>query len=87
MPCTLRTPLPTEAARSDILLRMLKSEEIDDDVNITSIAERTEGFSGSDLKELCRVASLQRIKELGKQPSTGEQRIIYSVCKLVVSFT
>ncbi|MCH1932944.1 hypothetical protein L9G16_22640, partial [Shewanella sp. A25] len=34
-----------------------------DNVELSGIAAQTEGFSGSDLKELCRNASLYRVRD------------------------
>ena len=33
------------------------------DVDFTSVARMTEGLSGSDLKELCRLAAMLRVRE------------------------
>lgn len=33
-----------------------------DDVDLTQVANHTEGYSGCDLKELCRLAALQCLR-------------------------
>lgn len=46
---------------------MLNTEQCDNDVDLNELAKVSNGFSGSDLQELCRVASLFRIKDLIKE--------------------
>ncbi|KAH9361827.1 hypothetical protein HPB48_003764 [Haemaphysalis longicornis] len=48
------------------------------DVNIGQIARVTEGFSGSDLRELCRNAALYRVRDLlrnEKRPAGGHREL------------
>jgi len=45
----------------------LNTEQCADDVDLHQLAITTAGFSGSDLQELCRIASLFRIKDLIKE--------------------
>lgn len=49
--------------RKEILQLVLESEPIDPDVELFNIAKITEGFSGSDLHELCRSASVYRMRD------------------------
>lgn len=42
---------------------ILKNEPTADNVEIATLAKHTEGFSGSDLQELCRNASIYRIRD------------------------
>lgn len=46
---------------------VLNTEQYSNDVDLNELAKITNGFSGSDLQELCRVASLFRIKDLIKE--------------------
>jgi len=45
----------------------LNTEQCADNVDLHQLAIMTTGFSGSDLQELCRIASLFRIKDLIKE--------------------
>lgn len=42
---------------------ILENEPISDDMDIEALAKSTEGFSGSDLRELCRNASVYRVRD------------------------
>lgn len=46
-----------------VLRLILENEPVGPDVNMEAIAKLTEGFSGSDLRELCRNASLYRVRD------------------------
>lgn len=69
-------PLPDEAGRQEFFKRVtekhasvrwsLSDEEYDD------LAKRTTNFSGSDVKALCREASLMPLRELGTRVSNVE---------------
>ena len=39
-------------------------EKIDDNLDYIRLASLTEGFSGSDIREICRTASVYRMREL-----------------------
>lgn len=58
-----RTYFQNEEQRLKVLQLILKNEPIADNVEIATIAKHTEGFSGSDLQELCRNASIYRIRD------------------------
>lgn len=63
MPAMFQVNLPTREKRLAILQLVLSKEELGEEVNLETIAKSTEGFSGSDIKELCRTASMYRVKE------------------------
>ena len=44
--------------------------QVDFNIDLKSLSEDTEGFSGSDLRELCRNASVYRVRDLIR----GEQQ-------------
>jgi len=64
MPATFKLGLPDSRGRREILATVLRMEKVGEDVDIWRIAKLTDGFSGSDLRELCRAAALLRVKEL-----------------------
>lgn len=63
MPATFHIPMPNIAQRKQILELILTNEPISDDVDIEKIGKLTDGFSGSDLRELCRNASVYRVRD------------------------
>lgn len=52
-----------EQQRLKILQLILEKEPTAENIEIATLAEHTEGFSGSDLQELCRNASMYRIRD------------------------
>lgn len=64
MPAMFHVGLPNQQQRAGIIKLVLETEGVSKDVNITKIARLTEGFSGSDLRELCRNAALYRVRDL-----------------------
>jgi len=63
MPTQFHIGLPTELQRLEILKLMLDGETASSDINLSRLATISHGFSGSDLKEMCRDASVQRIRQ------------------------
>ncbi|DBA81560.1 TPA: hypothetical protein ACH3X1_007333 [Trebouxia sp. C0004] len=61
--------LPNRQARKQILDVILSGEATAEDVSTTKIADNTEGFSGSDLRQLCTAAAMCGIRELMKATS------------------
>jgi len=39
-------------------------EKVDDNIDLARLADLTDGFSGSDLREVCRTAAVYRMREL-----------------------
>lgn len=70
MPLRFQFVVPNERDREDILRKLLKKEKIDTDVSLSSIAARTQNYTGSKLGELVRVASMQRILEVSLHTQT-----------------
>lgn len=56
--------LPTETERAEIVRVLLRDVRLDDTIDYEDIAAATTGYSGSDLKEVCRVAAMTPIREL-----------------------
>ncbi|XP_037339276.2 outer mitochondrial transmembrane helix translocase [Pungitius pungitius] len=63
MPTTFHVGLPTTRQRQDILGLILAGENLSNAINLKEIAEKTEGYSGSDLRELCRDAAMYRVRD------------------------
>ncbi|XP_013878427.1 outer mitochondrial transmembrane helix translocase [Austrofundulus limnaeus] len=63
MPATFHVGLPNTRQREDILRLILAGENLSNAVNLKEIAERTETYSGSDLRELCRDAAMYRVRD------------------------
>jgi SpoVK/Ycf46/Vps4 family AAA+-type ATPase len=63
MPAKFEIPLPNRDKRIAILKLLLNNESLESDVDVEEIADSTDAFSGSDLKELCRNAVFTRIRE------------------------
>ncbi|XP_061449136.1 outer mitochondrial transmembrane helix translocase-like isoform X1 [Rhineura floridana] len=61
MPTTFRIGLPTQKQRQDILKLILDGENMSNAVSLKEMAEKTKGYSGSDLRELCRDAAMYRV--------------------------
>lgn len=62
MPAQFHVGLPNEEQRLKIIRLVLMTETVSDDVDLNRIAKLTKGFSGSDIRELCRNASVYRIR-------------------------
>ena len=58
-PRRILVDLPDLDTRAEILEVTLAENRLDSAVNITQIAERLEGYTGSDIKEVCREAVVQ----------------------------
>eukprot|EP00055_Hartaetosiga_balthica_P018573 m.134800 g.134800 ORF g.134800 m.134800 type:complete len:809 (+) comp9735_c0_seq1:125-2551(+) len=56
-------PLPDEASRLGILKANLKKTPLDDNVDLDFLANKTHGFSGADLTEICQRACKLAIRE------------------------
>ncbi|XP_040206531.1 katanin p60 ATPase-containing subunit A1 isoform X1 [Rana temporaria] len=55
-------PLPSTPGREELLRINLKELEVADDVDIASIAHNMEGYSGADITNVCRDASLMAMR-------------------------
>jgi katanin p60 ATPase-containing subunit A1 len=55
-------PLPNKESRKELIKINLKTVEVAADVDIDEVARRTEGYSGDDLTNVCRDASLNGMR-------------------------
>ena len=73
MPATFHVGMPGAAQRRAILREVLRIEETKPDLDLNQLAGLTENFSGSALRELCRLASVYRIRELATSSEEGQE--------------
>jgi len=64
LPRAFEVGMPDKKQRSSILRVILKDENYEDGVDIDQLAALTEGYSGSDLTELCKEAAYMPIRDL-----------------------
>lgn len=64
--------LPGKKARKDILDVILAGQALDEGVDIEAVADRCEGFSGADLKQLCMAAAMRPVRELLEVPASDD---------------
>eukprot|EP00736_Rhodelphis_marinus_P006710 Rmarinus@m.3336 len=65
-------PLPDLPARQEILKIHLKDVKLSDDVDLARVAEKTDGFSGADIYNLCRDACMEPMRRLMGNQSIEE---------------
>ena len=58
----LYVPPPTLEERLEILKIYTDKIMLDDDVDLCNLAQKTENFTGADMKSLCREATLIRLR-------------------------
>lgn len=63
MPSRFHINQPAMRQREAILNLILRNENVDAHVDLGQVATSTDGFSGSDLKEMCRDAALLCVRE------------------------
>ena len=64
MPVQIQTLMPDITARAAILRAQLKNDKLSEDVDITELSIATANFSGSDIRELIRIAKQHRAKKV-----------------------
>lgn len=72
MPAQFFVGLPDEEQRLKIIRLVLMTETVSDDVDLHRMAKLTNGFSGSDIRELCRNASVYRIRNYMKNENVNQ---------------
>ncbi|KAK4007604.1 outer mitochondrial transmembrane helix translocase isoform X2 [Daphnia magna] len=63
MPASFYIGLPGTEQRRQIAQTILKNERLSTDVDLEQLARLTEGFSGSDIRELCRTAAVYGMRD------------------------
>lgn len=76
MPKRFSVSLPNMAQRERILRILLKDSEVDEkEFDLDKLVRQTDGLSGSDLKELCRDAAMNSMREYIRSNFKNGQRI------------
>jgi len=57
-------PLPGKKARLEMLKMHLGGQPCSDDLDVESVAQNSEGFSGADIKLLCKEAAMRPVRRL-----------------------
>ncbi|KAK6158302.1 hypothetical protein DH2020_005616 [Rehmannia glutinosa] len=65
--------LPSVENREKILRTLLSKERVDEGLDFRELATMTEGYSGSDLKNLCITAAYRPVRELIQQERLKDQ--------------
>lgn len=60
----LYIPLPTIAQIVEILKIILKDTSVDSGVDLTELAKQFQGFSGADIKRVCRDAAMEHFRQV-----------------------
>eukprot|EP00903_Cladosiphon_okamuranus_P008513 g8177.t1 len=59
-------PLPTEVGRKELFRINLGDVEVDDDVDLDTLANLTDGYSGADVAIVCRDAAMMSVRRVMK---------------------
>ncbi|CAL0311405.1 unnamed protein product [Lupinus luteus] len=66
--------LPSVENREKILRTLLEKDKVDKGLDFKELATMTEGYSGSDLKNLCTTAAYRPVRELIRQEILKDQK-------------
>ncbi|KAK8659022.1 hypothetical protein V6N13_029237 [Hibiscus sabdariffa] len=83
LPRRLMVNLPDAANRAKILKVILAKEELSPDIDFDAVASMTEGYSGSDLKNLCVTAAHHPIKEILEREKKNRGEIELRLAQVV----
>lgn len=72
MPATFHIGLPNAAQRRAIFQRVMAMEAVNKNIDYIRLSQLTEGFSGSDIRETCRAASVYRMREMARAENVSD---------------
>jgi ATPase family AAA domain-containing protein 1 len=75
LPRRILVDLPDLHTRREILSVTLSGNRLDASVNLTALAEKLEGYTGSDIKEVCREAVVRVAHERAQMLERGVEAI------------
>ena len=73
LPQAFEIGIPDCRERAAILKVILRGERVEDDIDYVHIASLCEGYTGSDLLELCKKAAYFPIRDLLDQEKDGKK--------------
>ena len=73
LPQAFEIGVPNKRERAEILNVILKGERVEDIIDYDHIASLCEGYTGSDLLELCKKAAYFPIRDLLDEEKIGKQ--------------
>ncbi|XP_035845062.1 ATPase family AAA domain-containing protein 1-B-like [Helianthus annuus] len=76
LPQAFEIGIPDRKERADILKVILKGERVEEDIDLDSIAALCEGYTGSDLLELCKQAAYFPIRDLLDDEKKGKSPLL-----------
>lgn len=79
LPRRIMVDLPDLHTRQEILAVTLTHNRLAPDVNLTTLAEQLDGFTGSDVKEVCREAVVRVAHERAHRLETGSHHYIENI--------
>ena len=85
MPRRIMVPLPTTPNREKILRVLLGAEELEEGFEWGRVASACEGYSGSDLKNLCVAAAYRPIREVIAKVKGGRHQTAFFCLTLLCS--
>ncbi|PKI53890.1 hypothetical protein CRG98_025684 [Punica granatum] len=65
--------MPDQRERAAILKVILKGERVEDDIDFDYLASLCEGYTGSDILELCKKAAYFPIRDLLEDEKKGQR--------------
>lgn len=86
LPQAFEIGIPDQRERTEILKVILKGERVEDNIEFGHIADLCEGYTGSDLFDLCKKAAYFPIRELLDEEKKGKRSPV-SIFKLSLSFS
>jgi cell division protease FtsH len=78
----VNVPLPDRESRRDILLKYMSSKKVDENIDVSFLAEITAGFSGAELKNLLNEAAILTARN--GQSTITQENLENALEKLVV---
>jgi len=83
LPQAFEIGMPDQRERAEILKVVLKGEKFENNIDFNYIASLCEGYTGSDLLELCKKAAYFPIREILDEEKKGKKSsvsIYLSLC-------